>query len=195
MASDRDSGWGSGAVISSGLVGAEPPFQFDPQTGSQLFTPTAAYLVGSGSQALWVLDEDNTNYIPWDIPPLGIDYTTWNVGDRFRTDWGGFPYRDAIPQEQCTGGWVNGGWVTGGTAEKLASEQAQLEVVAALVPICLDQYQRDPNSGTTIAELKGASTYQRRDILIEAGWATMPGATEASNSVANACVREISASF
>jgi hypothetical protein len=92
-------------------------------------------------------------------------------------------------------GFSWGGWVTGGTAEKLASEQAQLEVVAALVPICLDQYQRDPNSGTTIAELKGASTYQRRDILIEAGWATMPGATEASNSVANACVREISASF
>jgi len=92
-------------------------------------------------------------------------------------------------------GFSWGGWVTGSAAEKMASEQAQLEVVAALVPICLDQYQQDPNSGTTIAELKGASTYQRRDILIEAGWATMPGATEASNSVANACVREISATF
>jgi len=92
-------------------------------------------------------------------------------------------------------GFSWGGWVTGTAAEKMAAEQASSDVVAALVPICLDQYENDPNSSATIAELKGASTYQRRDILIEAGWATMPGASEANTSVANACVAKISATF
>lgn len=92
-------------------------------------------------------------------------------------------------------GFSWGGWVTAGTADKMAAEKAQHELVAALVPICLNQYEHDPNSSSTIAELKGASIYQRRDILIEAGWATMPGSTDANTSVANACVQEISATF
>lgn len=87
------------------------------------------------------------------------------------------------------------GWVTASEAEKMAASQARQEVIAALVPICLNQYEHDPNSSQTIAELKGASTYQRRDILIEAGWATMPGSTDANNNVASACVQEIAATF
>lgn len=92
-------------------------------------------------------------------------------------------------------GFSWGGWVTGATADKMASEKAQLEVIAALVPICLNQFEHDPNSASTIAELKGASTYKRRDILIEAGWATMPGSSAANTSVANACMQKISTTF
>ena len=92
-------------------------------------------------------------------------------------------------------GFTFGGWVTASEAEKMASAQARQEVIAALVPICLDQYEHDPNSSATIAELKGASTYKRRDILMEAGWATMPGSTDANSNLASACVQEIAATF
>ena len=55
-------------------------------------------------------------------------------------------------------GW--GGWVTDGTAKKMASEEAQLQVVAALVPICIDQSSQDPQAVATLALLKEASSYQ-----------------------------------
>jgi len=92
-------------------------------------------------------------------------------------------------------GFSWGGWVTGGTAEKMASEQARLEVVAALVPICLEQSKQDPQVIETLAELKAASSYQRRDMLMKAGWATMPGSSDPNRYVANACMEKLAAQF
>jgi dienelactone hydrolase len=68
-------------------------------------------------------------------------------------------------------GFSWGGWVTGGTAKQMASDQARLEVVAALVPICLEQSSQDPQVVATLARLKDTSSYQRSDLLIKAGWA------------------------
>ncbi len=87
------------------------------------------------------------------------------------------------------------GWVTGGTAEKMASDQARLEVVAALVPICVAQSSDDPKLASTMAELKDAQRYQRRDLLMKAGWATMPGANKADRDVANACMDKLAEQF
>ena len=41
-------------------------------------------------------------------------------------------------------GFSWGGWVTGGTAKQMAANRAKLEVVAALVPICVEQSKQDP---------------------------------------------------
>jgi len=92
-------------------------------------------------------------------------------------------------------GFSWGGWVTGGTASKLAADQARLEVVAALVPICVEQSKNDPHVAETLAELKGADSYKRRDLLIEAGWATMPGSVDANRNVAGACMEKLAAQF
>ena len=80
----------------------------------------------------------------------------------------------------ATVGFAWGGWVTGGTAEKLAGNQAKLEVVAALVPICVEQSSQDPQVGDTLAELKSTSSYKRIDMLMRTGWATMPGSSNPS---------------
>jgi len=87
------------------------------------------------------------------------------------------------------------GWVTGGTAEKMASEQARLEVVAALVPICLEQSSKDPEVTETLAQLKEASSYQRSDMLMKAGWATMPGSSDPNRNVARACMEKLATQF
>jgi len=92
-------------------------------------------------------------------------------------------------------GFSWGGWVTGGTAEKMASEQARLEVVAALVPICVEQSRQDPQVVATLAQLKDTSSYQRSDLLMKAGWATMPGSTDPSRDVARACMEKLAAQF
>jgi dienelactone hydrolase len=92
-------------------------------------------------------------------------------------------------------GFSWGGWVTGGTAKQMASDQARLEVVAALVPICVEQSKKDPQVIETLAKLKEASTYQRSDMLMDAGWATMPGSNDPNRNVASACMDKLAAQF
>ena len=78
-------------------------------------------------------------------------------------------------------GFNNGGWYTGSSAETLAQTRSTAAVVEALVPVCIGQSQSDPE---TIAKLKAFSTikssYEQRDFVMKAGWATMPS-TEAPN--------------
>lgn len=92
-------------------------------------------------------------------------------------------------------GFSWGGWVTGGTAQRMAADTAKAEVVAALVPICVEQARLDPNATVKLAQLQGATTNQRPTMLIDTGWATMPGATESDRTVATACMRELAARF
>jgi hypothetical protein len=92
-------------------------------------------------------------------------------------------------------GFSWGGWMTAGTAGKMAADQARLEVVAALVPICLEQSKQDPQANETLAELKAATSYKRSGMLMEAGWATMPGATDPDRIVASACMDKLAAQF
>ena len=92
-------------------------------------------------------------------------------------------------------GFSWGGWVTGGTAKEMASDLARLEVVAALVPICVEQSKQDPQVTETLAQLKSAYSYQRGDMLMKAGWATMPGSSDPNRNVASACAEELATTF
>lgn len=92
-------------------------------------------------------------------------------------------------------GFSWGGWVTGSSAQKMASDEARMEVVAALVPICVEQSRLDPNATATLASLMDQSAYKRRDMLMDTGWATMPGADDADRNVAKACMETLAAQF
>lgn len=84
-------------------------------------------------------------------------------------------------------GFSWGGWVTSGRATDMATAMAHDDVIAALVPICLDMARTDPDRATRIAGLREASTYQQRDAVMEAGWATMPGSDAPNRDLAQAC--------
>jgi dienelactone hydrolase len=88
-------------------------------------------------------------------------------------------------------GFSWGGWVTGGTANQMAADQARSEVVAALVPVCLEQSQQDPQAAGTLAQLKDAYFGERRDMIMKAGWATMPGSDDPNRNVATACMEKL----
>src|SRR4051812_35166278 len=83
-------------------------------------------------------------------------------------------------------GFSWGGWVTGGTAEAMAADRTRVEVVQALVPFCVAQAKADPQAARINAELAEATAYKLPEILMKAGWATMPGA-ETNLSLAKAC--------
>ena len=84
-----------------------------------------------------------------------------------------------------------GGWVTGGTARTLAADQAKVEVVSALSLICVDQSKRDPQLAERTAAIKAASSWNRGDLVMKNGWATMPGSSEGNSQVARACAEKI----
>ena len=86
-----------------------------------------------------------------------------------------------------------GGWVTGGTARTMAADQSKTEMVAALSLICVDQSKRDPQLAERVAAIKAASSWNRGDLVVKNGWATMPGATEPSSQVARDCAEKVSA--
>ena len=96
--------------------------------------------------------------------------------------------------ERADRGWPNtssSGWMTGGTAQRMAADQAQTDVVAALTAICIDQSKRDPQLAERIALLKAASSWERGDLVVKHGWATMPGTTEGNRLVARACAEKV----
>ena len=92
-------------------------------------------------------------------------------------------------------GFSWGGWMTASAAEELASDRARTQVVAALVPICLQQANRDPQLEAELDAMREARSYKRRDMVMEAGWATMPGMEDADRAVADACMERLTADF
>ncbi|MDF0603170.1 hypothetical protein P1J78_20705 [Psychromarinibacter sp. C21-152] len=88
-------------------------------------------------------------------------------------------------------GFTWGGWVTGGTARDRATTMSHDDVVAALVPVCLESAQNDPDRAEKIAAIRDASSYRRRDELMKTGWATVPGAEEPDRDIARACLASL----
>jgi hypothetical protein len=88
-------------------------------------------------------------------------------------------------------GFSWGGWVTGGTAHDRATAMSHDDVVAAMVPVCLEKAQNDPDRTAKLTVIRDARTYQRRQALMETGWATMPGAENPDRDIAQACLASL----
>jgi len=84
-------------------------------------------------------------------------------------------------------GWV----VTSGSAQAKAEEMAKQAVVDRLAPICVAQFQQDPNREERLKELKGLDSWKRGDYVKEQGWATMPGEKEPDSKVTEECARRL----
>lgn len=89
-------------------------------------------------------------------------------------------------------GFTAFGWVTGGTATAQADSASKTAVLAALTPVCLERARLDPEGESTIAKILQASSTQRRNLLMETGWATMPGEARPNRELADACHRALS---
>lgn len=85
-------------------------------------------------------------------------------------------------------GFTWGGWVTGGTANERAEAMSRDEVIASMVPVCLDMAQSDPSRADKLATIQSAATYQRREAVMNAGWATIPGTDSPNRDIAQACL-------
>ena len=88
-------------------------------------------------------------------------------------------------------GFAWGGWVTGGTAQTTAKEMAEAAVVDRLVPICIAQFNQDPEKDQKLKELKEKSSWERNEYVNKQGWATMPFEKEPDREVTDKCAEQI----
>ncbi len=84
-------------------------------------------------------------------------------------------------------GFSWGGWMTGGGAVKMANSMAHDNVIAALVPVCIERSEGDADRVAKLATIREASSFKRRDAVMEAGWATVPGSDAPNRDLAQAC--------
>jgi hypothetical protein len=88
-------------------------------------------------------------------------------------------------------GW--GGWMLASTAKTLADSTASSAVVAAIAPICVDQFQRSADATNNLTELKKADSWQQAAYVEKGGWAMMPGSKAVDSGVPQACAAILSA--
>ena len=88
-------------------------------------------------------------------------------------------------------GFTWGGWVRGGTARETAEEMAAEGVVDRLTPICVLQFNQDPEKDQKLKELKETNSWERDSYVEKQGWATMPGEKEPDSKVADKCAQQL----
>jgi hypothetical protein len=88
-------------------------------------------------------------------------------------------------------GFKWGGWVTGGTAQAMAEEMAVKAVVDRLTPICIAQFNQDPEKDQKLKELKKTDSWTRNSYVEKQGWATMPSEKKPDSKVATECASQI----
>ncbi len=88
-------------------------------------------------------------------------------------------------------GFTWGGWVSGGAAREMAEEMVVEAVVDRLTPICVAQFNQDPEKDQKLKELKETDSWKRDSYVEKQGWATIPGEKEADGKVADKCAQQL----
>jgi hypothetical protein len=89
-------------------------------------------------------------------------------------------------------GFSQGGWYSTGSAERLAQQKSEVAVIDALIPICVNQSKIDPDATAKLGQLVAMKTsYEQRDFVMTAGWATMPATDAPNRDLASACAETL----
>ena len=89
-------------------------------------------------------------------------------------------------------GFAWGGWVTGSTAQQMAATTAENAVVARLGPICVEQYNQDPEKDQKLKAMMEKNAWERHGYVADQGWATMVGEKDPTDKVSRKCADLIS---
>jgi hypothetical protein len=81
-------------------------------------------------------------------------------------------------------GW--GGWSLGSTANKMANEQSERAVVAALAPVCADKFRALPDAAAKTVALSKEDSWKRSEEFPKE-FVTLPGETYPSSALVYAC--------
>jgi len=80
-----------------------------------------------------------------------------------------------------------GGWVRGSTSVNMGEKMARSAVAERLAPICVSQFNKDPQREENLLTLKGKSSWEQEKYIKIQGWATMPTEKTPDSMVAAKC--------
>ena len=83
-------------------------------------------------------------------------------------------------------GFYWGGWSLASTSYKMAKEQSELAVVAALAPVCADNFRALPDAESKKAALSKVDSWKRRDEFPRE-LVTLPGESYPNSALVDAC--------
>jgi hypothetical protein len=83
-------------------------------------------------------------------------------------------------------GFSWGGWSLGSSADKMAKEQSNLAVVAALAPVCADKFRALPDAEAKTVALSKVDSW-KRGAEFPQELVTLPGETYPSSALVSAC--------
>jgi hypothetical protein len=84
-------------------------------------------------------------------------------------------------------GFSWGGWQTASSANRIAKEVSDKNVIAALAPFCVDRFLKGADAAQSAELPKFTTTYERGSFLEKGGWTSMPGSKETNWGVGRAC--------
>lgn len=84
-------------------------------------------------------------------------------------------------------GFTWGGWMTANAAQDTAELMAKDAVVQRLAPICVEQFNADPEKAPKLDALAGMTSSSGAKYVQEQGWATISGEEKPDRKVADAC--------
>jgi len=84
-------------------------------------------------------------------------------------------------------GFAWGGWVLGSNSLDMGEEMAQTAVLDRLTPICVAQFNQDPERDKKLIEFKGIDSWKRGEYIRKQGWATMPFEKEPDSRISDRC--------
>jgi pimeloyl-ACP methyl ester carboxylesterase len=83
-------------------------------------------------------------------------------------------------------GFSWGGWSLGSTAARMAKDQSERAVVAALAPVCADKFRALPDAGAKTIALSKVEAWKRGEEFPK-DFVTLPGETYPSSALVFAC--------
>ena len=84
-------------------------------------------------------------------------------------------------------GFAWGGWVLGSSSLNMGEEMVETALVERLTPICVAQFNQDPEKDKKLKEFKEIDYWNQDQYVKDQGWATMPFEKEPDSSVADRC--------
>ena len=83
-------------------------------------------------------------------------------------------------------GFGYAGFTLGSTAKTMADAAANSAVVAAMAPICVDQFQRAAGASDNLTALKKVGSWEQAAFVEKGGWAVTPGSNSVDSGVTQA---------
>ena len=88
-------------------------------------------------------------------------------------------------------GFAWGGWVLGSNSMDMGEEMARNAVLDRLTPMCVAQFNQDPEKDEKLNILKQKNSWDREKYVGAQGWATMPFEGDPDIRVADRCAELI----